>query len=332
MKILITLDYELFLGTNTGSVMNSLIIPMNKLVEIGDKYGLKYTLFVDATYLAALKNKSSLYPCLMEDYLEIKNQLIRLDNEGHSIQLHVHPQWYFSEFDGKKWMLDTKHYKLSDLTDEESDIIFGTAKETLEDIIGHPVYAFRAGGFSAQPTELLTSLMSKYNILIDSSVFSYSDYNSPSQKYDYKVIPNRTQYRFKEDICKENISGDFIEIPITTYKLSPIFYWRLVMVRLLKNNKHKILGDGNAVKTTGESIKERLTKKSYALATIDGFKIFYLQKIINKKIKENKDLVCIIGHPKLASPYSLSKLDKVLSNLTNVNYVSISEMYNTIDI
>lgn len=264
------------------------------------------------------------WPSLKEDYKLVSTQLRDMEQKGHVVQLHIHPQWAFSKFDGKEWRLDTQHYKLSDLTEEEADRVFGNAKIALEDILGHNVTTFRAGGFSAQPTEMLTSLMKKYNIHTDTSVFSHSYYDSPCQKYDYRQMPDKSFYRFEEDICKENIQGAFLEIPITTYLLSPWFNWKLAFTKIFKSDKHKNLGDGISVKTSTQSIKERLTRWSYVLATIDGFKIGYLQKVINKADRCGKEQVTIIGHPKLATRYSIKKFDEFLQvNCQRHTFVTI---------
>ena len=92
-KICITLDYELCLGLKTGSVFNTLIYPMNQLSNIFDNYNVKATLFVDASYLLALNKRKREFPILEEDYKMITDQLRELKLKGHSIQLHIHPQW-----------------------------------------------------------------------------------------------------------------------------------------------------------------------------------------------------------------------------------------------
>ena len=46
MNVFFTIDYELFLGGNTGTVRNCLIRPLNALTELLDKYQIKLTLFM----------------------------------------------------------------------------------------------------------------------------------------------------------------------------------------------------------------------------------------------------------------------------------------------
>ncbi len=180
MKLLITLDYELFLGSKTGTVEKCLIEPMDRLIEVGDKYSLKYTIFVDSTYLLKLRELSAKYSNLKEDYLRISEHIKFLHKLGHDIQLHIHPHWHYSEYNGKEWLLDKNHYKLSDLSDEDARMIFSKSKQLLDEIIGEETIAFRAGGFSAQTNNLIT-LFEENNIKVDSSVYPKNLYDSSQQ-------------------------------------------------------------------------------------------------------------------------------------------------------
>ena len=196
----------------------------------------------------------------------------------------------------------------------------------MDQIIGKPTIAFRAGGFSAQPTHLLTHLFRLNGIRIDSSVCPGNVYNSMQQQYDYKDSPTLDCYKFQDDICIENKVGEFIELPISMYKISPMFYWKYVFTRLFKMKKHRTFGDGYGVKATGESIKERLLNYTSAMATIDGFKISYLKNIF-KRTSQN-GVLCILGHPKLATEFSVDKMDEfcTIAKNNNANFKTISQL------
>ena len=308
MKILLTLDYELFLGNKTGSVQNCLITPVDKMLSETGKYGVRFTLFVDAIYIYQLKKFSTKYSSLKDNFEQIKKHLASLQQKGHDIQLHIHPHWYYSEFDGMQWIPDRQHYKLSDLTENDADTIFKIGKQELEEITGESPIAFRAGGFSAQPTNRLTALFKAYNIKIDSSVCPGCEYDSSQQKYDYRACPNKDLWRFGTDICAEDTNAPFLEMPITMSSYSPQFYWKLALTRLLKQSKHKTFGDGQSIRATSESIRQRIFKHTLGMATIDGLKIDYLKKIYEKKRESENQYFCIIGHPKLATPHSIKKL------------------------
>lgn len=315
MNILITIDYEVFLGEKTGTIKNCLIRPMDKLISIADKHNVKLTLFVDAVYLLRLTQLKTDYSQLNEDYDNIRHHLIQLNNNGHDIQLHIHPHWMYSNYDGNNWIVDRTHYKLSDISQKEASQIFNASKTLLEDIVGHSVVAFRAGGFSAQPFTALKEIFLKNNIKIDSSVFSKSNYNSSVQQYDYRNVPNKTYYMFEDDICIENSSGSFIEMPLSTMKLSPFFYWKLVLVRLINNPIHQKWGDGKAVEANKDRIIKRLTQPTWGYATIDEYKSSYLERMFRSYLNKyvENDYFVIIGHPKLITPYSVNQFDYFLN-------------------
>lgn len=327
MRILITLDYEVFLGEKTGSVTNNLIIPLNELTSVANKYGIKFSLFVDASYIYMLKKLGKKHSKLRNDYNKICANLKKLSKEGHDIELHIHPHWFFSTFNGDKWISNSTHYKLSDLKKDNAEEIFSESKKLLEEITNKKIIAFRAGGFSAQPTDLLTHLFIKNDIKIDSSVYTGAYYNSQSQQYDYRKTCNKELYNFSDDICKEDINGEFTEIPISTLNISPYFYWKLASRKLIGINSDIKWGDGISIKTSYESIIRRLAKKSNAMATIDGYKISYLPKLCDLRKKEGKNLTTIIGHPKLATSYSVKKFTdfcKIYSH--DDNFVTIKEL------
>jgi len=325
VNIYITLDYELFLGRNTGSVERCLIEPMNELYAIAKKYNIIFTLFVDAAYLYALK-KFNYNNQIKNDYDNVCIHLQQLKKLGHEIQLHIHPQWFYVHWDGK-WILPQQYYKLSDLPDNDVGELFKTSKEILEETVQGKVIAFRAGGFSTQPTSLLKELFLANDIQIDSSVYPHGFYNSDYQRYDYLNAPEKDIYRFDSDICIEDRQGPFIELPVSGYKVSPVFYWRYVFSRLAKSKKHLLYGNGNAVPLNNDSIVERLIKKTNGLVSIDGLKISYLNAALKANMNSGSNHFCIIGHPKLATPYSLKKLESFCKNIPiKCSFSSISSV------
>lgn len=315
MKLLLTLDYELFLGQRSGSVDRCLIEPMRLCLEAVRRYDVRFTVFVDAAYLWALKRGASQYASLAADYRKIDGQLKKLCAEGHDIQLHIHPQWYFSVFDGSQWHLDTGHYKLTDIDTAEMHRLFGESKSILDSIIGKKTMAFRAGGFSAQPTAMLADIFERNGLTVDSSVCPGEAYDSKYQQYDYSQVKETDVYRFDADICRSAADGRFLEVPFAMVRKSPAFQWQLLFVRLLtklvKSGRHSNCGDGMSVATSKAAILRRLTSCRSIIATIDGYKIKYLKSAIKECARRGDMSMCILGHPKLATPYSLAKLPEI---------------------
>lgn len=319
MKTIITLDYEMFLGSSVGTVDKNLIKPMSLLTSIGYKYGVRFVIFVDGSYLSVMKELSQKHSELKAEYDKIAAHLLLLKSQGNDIQLHVHPHWFFSNYNNGVWNLSNNRYKLSDLTEDEANICFRKSKEAIEEIVGEKLIAFRAGGFSAEPSSLLIKLMKENNIVFDSSVYRGSYYHSSHQQYDYRSVPEKIIYKFSENITKEDCRGEFREVSISSDIINPFFYWKMIFRRLIKVKSDKILGDGIAVKTTKESIIDRITKKSISFATIDGYKSSYLLSMFNRKNNKlpSDEYFVVIGHPKLTSLYSLEKFENFCAQTKN---------------
>ena len=92
-KIILTIDYELFLGPKTGNVKDCMIEPTEKLASIIEKNGSRMTVFWDILHYYQLLQLENRYPELKQDKLLIEKQILDLSRRGHDIQLHLHPHW-----------------------------------------------------------------------------------------------------------------------------------------------------------------------------------------------------------------------------------------------
>lgn len=316
MKILLTLDYELFLDDIIGTVENSLIKPMQHFHAVCKKHNVRATIFVDAAYLYMLNKLRSQWSALQEDYDKVVENIKWLEQEGHDIELHIHPQWYYSTYDKDGWHLDWEHYKLSTAPYEESLRLFTESKNLLDSIIGRKTIAFRAGGYSIQQFNY-KDCFKKNGIVADSSVFSKNYQLTPTHYFDYRKAPSDV-YQFEEDITKETPQGSWIEFPITVGKYNFLKY--MMKKKSIMNNISQNWGDGGALphKSTGALWKRftagfRLMK--YSPATID-WDIFGLLEDITEQIKASNTTMTIIGHPKLISSSSMDYLDSYITRYT----------------
>ena len=145
-KVLITLDYELFFG-KSGSIDKCIVEPTERLLSILDKHNIKASFFVDSGYILKLKEYMKSFDILKKDYDLITQQIQKLSKEGHDIQLHIHPHWEDSIYDGKEWVFDTSRYKLSDFSGNEIDRIVKRYSEILEKLTNYKSTVFGAGGW-----------------------------------------------------------------------------------------------------------------------------------------------------------------------------------------
>ena len=318
MKIFLTFDYELFFGERSGTAEKCILAPTQKLIEIAKKYAVQLTFFIDCGYLVALKKYSSDHPELEKEYKLVSAQIKLLTELGHSCELHIHPHWEDSSYNEGKWIFDVRRYKLSDFSEEDILMIFKKYKTCLEEITGKPSTVYRAGGWCLQPFSKIENTFREMGIKLDSTVYQQGYLNSDTHFYDFRNAPDKEQWRFTEDLCKEDINGKYLEVPISSYKYSPVFFWKLYGLGRLFRNKHKAGGDGTPIPTKG--IKRRyLTASQILPVSSDGYFASALSTSYRKLKREKKSNMVVIGHPKACTLYSFAALEKFIAKEKDKN-------------
>ena len=312
MNIFITLDYELFFGAESGTVEDCILKPTRALLKIVEPLGIKFNCFVDAGYLMALERQLNEHPKLKKDFENLTEQIKYLSKEGHGIELHIHPHWEDSFFDGTRWNINTERYKLSDFSEKDIMDIVTRYSQILSKASGKAPVAYRAGGWCAQPFPPIQKALLANNIHIDSTVYPGGYYHSENQQFDFRGIPQfATDYKFSNDLIKQDPNGSMREIPISSIKVNPIFFWKFAWRKIRKSPIHRSFGNGSAVVMPKSELIRLLTRPSHSVVSMDGFKASLMGKALNKYIRgtQNKGNFVIIGHPKAFSPFSLSKMN-----------------------
>ncbi len=315
MNIFITLDYELFFAQHSGSVEKSIIEPTNKLLEATEKFMVKLCFFVDAGYLVQLEKYKDTFPALQKDYELITHQIKYLHDNGHDIQLHIHPHWEDTTYHDNQWHMNTTRYRIHKFTQQETEQIVAKYKKALTDIVGDTIFAYRAGGWCIQPFSHLKSALKKHGIWLDSTLYKNGYKDNSTHYLDFRNMPDKTEWRFEDDPLVEDNNGSFLEVPISSTTVSPLFYIKYALARKFDKIAHQIAGDGKGVGREGKDNLEMLTKFTPAVASIDGYRLSYLQKTLNQYVKKSdgKNFV-VMGHPKAATMYSLQKLKEFVAN------------------
>jgi len=340
MKLLLTLDYELFNGRVCGTVENCLIKPMTELKKVLDCYGFKATIFVDTVFINRLQELSLEHLELRSEYNLIVSQLKELSKNGHDLQLHIHPNWLYATYHNGEWSSIMDDYKLSDMNDSDVKRMFREGVELLENITGrlNSIIAYRAGAYCIQTYPLFSAIFKQFGIRVDSSVFRYQKYITEKwQHYDYTKIPKEYCYLFSNDVCVKTETGPFMEVSIPTYYMSKIEMIRQkLFLRRYKKESLKRWGDGTGSSNINNSrfallIKSFLVRfsPSRVTASIDSSNGFFLKRLFKKDYKTGKEYMLIMGHPKNFTPYSLQCLEELLhDNKEYVEFATISEFYN----
>lgn len=319
MKIYLTFDYELFFGNNSGTVQKCMLEPTEQLFELAKNKNVHYTFFVDVGYLIQAEK----YPELENELPKVKNQVQQMIELGHSVQLHIHPHWEKAIWKDGKWKMNVDgNYKLSDFSKEERSQIIEKYKIYLEDLINKKVDTFRAGGWCIQPFSDLKDDFKRLGILFDSSVIQGSFMKTSNYNIDFTMAPNKSKYRFNEDVCLEEESGLFTEYPILSYRYNPSFYWMLYGLGKLFPNQHKMIGDGTFLSQGGRKWSVLFNYSTHHIST-DGYFAKKLEAGLAKSINLNNEEMVVIGHPKGNTKYSLKQLKKFIDkNYKNHNFVS----------
>lgn len=316
MKLLITLDYELYFGHKTGSPQHCLIEPIDELnrqlIPTGKE--IKLCLFVDAGYLIRLQAEASKFPELGAQYEQIIQHLKTLSIQGHDIQLHIHPHWEDSHFNGNDWIIDFSRYRLHTFPDAGIHRIIKDYTSLLGDISGKEIFAYRAGGWCLQPFEKLSKALADNGIWLDSTVYYKGFSDEPTRWFDFTNSPDKPYWHFSHDPLKEDLNGKFLEVPISSVRISPFFYWRLLLSKFTGSTVHKTYGDGSSMRWTKLQYLKMLTSYSYSVASIDGFKASLLSKAYKQGRTRGTDIIFnLIGHPKALTPYSINRLAEFVS-------------------
>ncbi len=309
MNIYLTYDYELYFGANTGTVHDCLLHPTNELLRIANAHNAKITLFVDAGFIHKLQQQSEQFPQLKTDYELIRQQLANSDMAGHAVQLHIHPHWEDSYYDGTQWIMKTERYKLSDFSKPDAHNIIINYTKALQNCIHTPITAFRAGGWCAQPFEHFATTLQQLNITTDSSVFVGGKNTLQPYEYDYTTAPKLDIWRFASNVIEPVANGVFTQLPIASYQYLPLFYWNLFVRGKLNKLLHSTIGKGSPITQANFKTKV-LCQGMLFCACADGYYTSKLPTIIKRNATAQH--LVIIGHPKAQTVYSLQQTDVLL--------------------
>ena len=333
-KVIITFDYEMFLGNDSGDLYKSLIDPTNAILEKLKKHSGKALFFVDAPFLLFLKSSAPLL------YEAVRNQLSEIIKQGSFLGLHIHPQWLDAEkIDDRRWNFRSFHkYRFHSLSRLEQRKLFNDSFNELFDIIDknskefnsqqdNLIY-FRAGGWSIQPFENFNKLFTDKNIKYDFSVKPSAYINKlPYHYYDFNNVPSGKDFwKFSNDPCVVDGRGSFIEYPLASVQVYSSVYNCInrIINKLFPVNK-KWFGDGSGLSQSIENYRTKnkksnkiilnkiknISNKKYLYLIFENYNIKIFKKIINKYFKE-KNIAVLVGHPKTFSESAINNLEYIL--------------------
>jgi hypothetical protein len=313
MNIAITLDYEIYFGRRHGNAERTLLPPTEALAEIARRHGVPLVFFVDVAWLLRLREQGQRHPALLVEHDRVSRQLEALAAAGHELQLHVHPHWYDAHWDGEGWSMDMRRYRLHAFDDVSIMEIIGECAAHLRSLAGaRRVSAFRAGGWYLQPFDRLRAALLAADIRIDSTVYAGGVQDRGGHRYDYRDAPRLSRWRFDHDPLVPDAAGPFLELPIASQEISPLWFWRLALVRTLRRGAHRPLGDGTPMAPGRADLLRKLFAPSTSVVSVDGVKSGLLDSACaSARARGLQDFV-VIGHPKAFTPHSLAMLERFI--------------------
>ena len=110
-NLLLTFDYELFLGPRSGQPIESIIEPTERIRKVINPKGIKAIFFVDTTYLITLEKFSNQHNACAADLKIVSDQIKQLISDGHYIFPHIHPHWLDAEYDSLQHQFNLSEVK-----------------------------------------------------------------------------------------------------------------------------------------------------------------------------------------------------------------------------
>ncbi len=321
-NLLFTFDYELFLGSNSGSVQKCMIKPTEILLQSLNAYGIKGIFFVDSTYLVELEKKAQDYEKAKTDFNLIKNQLNDMILNGHYVYPHLHPHWMDATYNeaSNSWSLENaSNYRFESLNNEQRRLVFKSSFDCLRGMVkeSNPNYrmqAYRAGGWCIQPFETFKPYFTEYGIDSDFSVLPGVSRNSNILRFDFSKIESTAfPYPFDNEVTDEVATGAFMEFPITSIPKSKTSVLNKIIKKVLWRIPHgENYGNGNGQnlnKPNGEPFDGEVEMASLELFTIDKLPTYL------KLLKKN-DYFQFICHPKMISRHHIFVLNIYLKTIS----------------
>lgn len=339
---ILTIDYEVFLGTLSGDLRTTLIDPTYRLMKILGQNNSKMTVFWDIMHYYRISELSDKYPELINEKIMIENQIRDLVLAGHDIQLHLHPHWLDTVYQDGKWLPNYKRFSLHKLSQEKKNddinTIYGCVsmmKKLMEDFIrrfdnDYCVNTFRAGGYLIEPFTVLKEVFLELGIFFDSSTCPGAYSYKKEYGYDFRNYPKLLTYSFDETPKHINNMGLFTEFPIYTIQL-PIWFrlFKLILRKVNISKTFNFTGTGVSFETNKPNKFQNIINQVFHNGRIqlsaDGHDTHTFKYCI---IKSPKHAVMIL-HPKMLNDKSFQYIDKLIRKGT-LDFITLRKIKDVI--
>jgi len=346
IRVFLTFDHELPLGGVSASYEDALFAPTRRVIELAKKYGVRVTFFSDV--LCAYRYKEWDYRNFYVPYVD---QLQDAIGKGHDIQLHIHPHWLTSTFNGTSF-LPSDDFLLSDFKEDTKyggiPGIIRLSIDCLNDICmqatdNYHCVAFRAGGYAVHPgSDILFNSLYNQGIRYDSSMAKGYYFCSGLSTVDFRKLPKVPNWIIDPDDYHSMLScpPGILEIPIATipktlFEIPTRFKLKKYAGRAVENRGRMIHQDTQA--DLSSKLKALFSARMLSFDN-HTLSLDYLLKIFgyNVNLHKNKHeelMFSVISHPKTMGDYSFELMEGFISTVQksfqNVEFTTFAEHYRT---
>jgi len=210
-----------------------------------EQHKAKMAFFADTSEFIAFNKYPQVYAQGMQG---VEAQLVNAVNQGHSLQLHLHPQWIDAVLEDPDWQLSLDKWRIGDLSEAETNQCAVEGLDYLQSLLARAEKSsaehckvFRAGGWAIQPSDIVLKVLREKGIQMESTVAPGAFNPAKGDWFDFRRAENQPWWRVETDVCKtlqkksgadEGAQGQIIEVPITTAGVG-----RLAHARALKEHR-----------------------------------------------------------------------------------------------
>jgi hypothetical protein len=314
-NVCLTFDYELFFGAYTGSVQKCILAPVDQLLRLFKERKIVGTFFIDTLFLFRLSRQK----VMSEEYKKLLDQMRNIVASGSRIELHLHPHWNDAIFENGVWKIPSyQHYTINSHSHSEIVDMFVSSTQFLNEIAsevetGYSCKAFRAGGFALLPFDSIREGFVKSGLSIDSSISGGMKIVNDSYTVLYPTV-KRSFWRFDQDPLQPIADGPFIEIPISSKKVTVL---DKVAGRIFKQDDGMPFGDGVGMVFKNNTLRKFSTiYNPYSLDKGSRLRI--------DDITSTNELITIIAHPKSMTSKSIMMIDALCDQ--NCGFLTLDEV------
>ncbi|MBF0311329.1 MAG: hypothetical protein HQL56_17575 [Magnetococcales bacterium] len=229
IHLLLSADYELYLGANHLPEEEVLLHPSRELLRLCNRLAVPLTLFADVACFWRYREwgeEAFVTAC--------EAQMVEFLGGGHDIQAHLHPHWLTTERSEAGFCFPPGDYLLAPQALDETEarerarLLLRHAKTYLETLLRpiDPTYrclAFRAGGYGVQPhVGPLFQALREEGYRIDSSIIPGFTLREATHRVDFSRVPQGGHGWFGAEgglECTLAPGRGLFEIPIASARL-----------------------------------------------------------------------------------------------------------------